>query len=419
MDAPNAVKAPAGVFSDADTLAVVALTNCRIFGVDRKPREWFRIPRNREHALVGTGLLESDESFDALWRREKGRVLSPDGVESFTVTGQQGNRPLRVLQLTHYDPGAAAYRYHSALNTQDGVASVFVRFGHSNLHCDLRQYDGKDQTPIVMSLVLSADVIICHMDYKCLFNDIREAHQRHQLLVRHYHGSCVPLELGGDPAKRTYVEHEVDQQVNALQVGARPYHHRWGVPHWWGIPMPVKDYATLAEARAPRVGRPLRVAHSPTVRRWKGTEDFLDAVTALRAEGVDIEPVLLEGMQHGDALRLKATCDATFDSFWLGMQGSGLEMAAMGGAVVAGDPDAVRDLDRYGEPCPWTYANDGTTLKAVLRRLATDEEWRLQEAARVAGYVARWHAYDVVGRRMLDTLRTVRRERGLEPVGPT
>ncbi len=49
-------------------------------------------------------------------------------------------------------------------------------------------------------------------------------------------------------------------------------------------------------------------------------------------QGIDIEPVLIENMEHGAALRLKASCDAVFDSFWLGMQGSGLEGAAMGKA---------------------------------------------------------------------------------------
>jgi hypothetical protein len=429
VTAPATGQTAVGV-SDDDTLTVVALTNCKIFGVERQARERFQIPRDREHALVGTGLLESDESFARLWRRPRGRILTPDEVPTVQRAGALGDRPLRVLQMTHYDPGCAAYRYHSALNTQPGVSSVFVRFGHNNPACDLRQYDGMEHLPLVMSLVISADVIICHMDFKTLFHAIREVPTAQQVLVRHYHGSCVPLELGGDPAKRTYVEHEVDGPVNALQVGARPYHHRWGVAHWWGIPMPVADYAGLAEARLPRVvhgvARPYRVAHSPTVRAWKGTAEFLDAVSALRAEGVNIEPVLIEGMSHGAALRLKASCDATFDSFWLGMQGSGLEMAAMGGVCVAGDAEAVADLRAYGEGevqggavtrCPWTFAGDGAALKETLRRLATDPVYHAQEAARVAGYVARWHSYEAVGARMLATLQGERARRGLTGQG--
>jgi hypothetical protein len=413
VTASPAVDTAASV-SHEDMLAVVAVTPCKIDGIPRVRGERFEIRRSRESALVGTGLLETDASFDRLWRRESGRILTPDGVASCAVAGNPGPRPLRVLQLTHYDPGAAAYRYHSALNTQDGVLSVFVRFGHSNPHCDLRQWDGLTQLPHVMSLVMTADVIICHMDFRCLFNDIREAPRPHQVLVRHYHGSLLP---DGKDARKTFVEYEVDRKVNAVQVGARPYHHRWEVPHWWGIPMPREDYAKLAEQRRPRVhlgvARKFRVAHSPTVRAIKGTEEFVAAVNALRSEGVMIEPVLIEGMPHGEALRVKATCDATFDSFWLGMQGSGLEMAAMGGAVVAGDPLAVSDLTRYGEPCPWTFANDGPALKDALRRLATDPAWYAQEAARVAGYVARWHGYEAVGARMLATLRQVRADRGL------
>lgn len=413
-----------GAVSQDAPFAVVALTECVINGQRRYARERFNIRRGQREALVGHGLLESDESFAAMWRRHAGRILTPDGVTSYARVGEPGERPLRVLQVTHYDPGSAAYRYHSALNTQDGVLSAFVRFGRSNPHCDLRQYDGGEHTPTVMALVMSADVIVCHMDYRCLFNDIRETPGPQQVLVRHYHGSMVPPSLGGDPARPTFVEAELDAKLGAVQVGARPYHHRWNVPHWWGIPMPTADYARLAEARAPRAGRPLRVAHSPTVRAIKGTAEFLDAVSALQAEGVAIEPVLIEGMSHGDALRLKATCDVTFDSLWLGMQGSGLEMAAMGGVCVAGDVDAVRDLVRYGEAevaadgtvvrCPWTFAGDGAALKAVLRRLAEEPAWAAQEAARVAGYVARWHSYEVVGARMLATLTEARAQRGMQ-----
>lgn len=392
MEEPLDPKRPVGV---------IARTECKIFGIRRFPGESFTVPADREADLTSGDLLISERTAAILWGHHDGRVLSPAGIESNYPAAPVEGRPVRVLQLTHYDPGCAAYRYHSAANTVPGVASVFVRFYHNNPYCDLRQFDGQTDLVRVRSLLLTADVIHCHMDYAMLFTELHASPLPHQRLARTYHGSIVP----GDPPKK-FIEPEVDKRNRALVFGARPYHHRLGVPHWLPIPMPVADYETLArESRGIRAAaQTFRVAHSPTRRAIKGTDAFVAAIETLRGEGVAIEAVLIEKMDHGDALRLKATCHATFDSFFLGIQGSGLEAASMGQAVIAGDPEAVRDLEKLGIPCPYTYANDGAALLSALRRLATDPDYYRVEAARVGQYVRTHHDYPVVGARYRDLL---------------
>jgi hypothetical protein len=111
-------------------------------------------------------------------------------------------------------------------------------------------------------------------------------------------------------------------------------------------------------------------------------------------------------MAHGAALRLKATCDATFDSFWLGMQGSGLEGAAMGQLVMAGDADAAVEAAQLNAGAvPWTFAADRAALRDVLRRAVTQPAYWAREAERVGRYVARVHDYRAVGARYATMLR--------------
>lgn len=410
----------------------MALTECIIAGVRRFPGEWFNVPGSRVKPLTAMGYVMPDEyvnrmppamaemwrergkkllaltdqslivdedAIDELWN-SPGRILSPDLIPTHYQAAVKGDRPLRVLQITQYDPGSSVYRYHSAANTAPGVISAFVRFGYSNPHCHLRQWDGHIHRRTVEALAMTADVIHVHMDYRGLTDDLRYVPQTWQRMAITYHGSRLP-----NDERRTFVEHDRDAKWGAIQFGARPYHGRWGVERYLPIPMPVDDYAALTVNREQWNGiqsrRKFRIAHSPTVRAIKGTREFVNAVDYLCThEGLPVEAVLIENMDHGEGLRLKATCDATFDSFWLGMQGSGLEAAAMGQAVLAGDPEASAEAaDLNNGTVPWTFANDEQGLRDAIRALVADAGYYRAAAARVHEYVSRVHDYCAVGAR--------------------
>jgi hypothetical protein len=132
---------------------------------------------------------------------------------------------------------------------------------------------------------------------------------------------------------------------------------------------------------------------------------------ALRASGYDIEPVLIEGLTHGEAIQLKQSCHVTFDSFWLGIQGSGLEAACMQQMVIAGDA-AVRNeyMQAFGE-VPYTFADNAEQLRSALARACEDERWRAREAARVNAYVKDHHSYEAVG----STFAQIMKQEGIAP----
>lgn len=366
--------------------------------------EWITIPTELVEPYFAEGLVASREQINRVWANAQ-RLLSPTAIVSQYDPTPYDPSALKVLQLTAYDPGSAVYRYSSAANVA-GLTSVLVRHGHTNLHCDLRDYDAEIDAQTVQLLYDTADVVHSHMDYYVLRNVLRQGTRDGLMQCLTYHGSVDPQNLAGSIKVN---DNGNDDRMDAVVFGARPYHHRYGVKHWLPIPMPVDDYLQLAKEEE-RESKKFRVAHSPTVRRIKGTQEFLRACEYLTMHvGIEIEPVLIEGMEHGEALRLKASCDAVFDSLWLGMQGSGLEGAAMGKPVLAGDPEAQNDLTKLGIPVPWTVANDEQGIRDGLAKLATDRTFRQAEAARVHAYVRKYHDYPVVGRKYADILTEAKR----------
>jgi len=376
-----------------------------LFGKVAQKGEWVTIPTDQVEALFAGGLVASQAQIDRVWA-SAGRVLSPALIQSHYTPTPYDPSALKVLQITAYDPGSSVYRYHSAANVVPGVVSALVRFGHTNKHCDLRQWDTEIDANTVQLLYETADVVHSHMDYRILRNELRRGTRDGLMQALTYHGSVDP----GNMAGSVKVNHQGDDdRMDAICFGARPYHHRLGIKHWLPIPMPVDDYQQIAKEETVK-GKPFRVAHSPTMRRIKGTQEFLRACDYLQMHmDIKVEPVLIENMEHGQALRVKASCDAVFDSFWLGMQGSGLEGAAMGKAVIAGDPEAQNDLRKLGIDVPWTVANDEYQLRDALAKLATDRRFYAAEVERVHQYVRTYHDYPVVGRKYADILTQAKR----------
>jgi hypothetical protein len=87
------------------------------------------------------------------------------------------------------------------------------------------------------------------------------------------------------------------------------------------------------------------------------------------------------------------------------MQGSGLEGAAMGLPVIAGDADAVDDLAKLSIPCPWTFADGRDALRDIASRLCVDSGFYAAEAQRVHDYTVAHHDYPVVGAKYARLLR--------------
>lgn len=316
-----------------------------------------------------------------------------------------GHEPLRILHLAPLDPGFVIYRLSSAINSTSPHSSAFSLLQERPERDDAQglvapvQYRHRPDLELVRQLGSSADVFHCHRDpeeYKNLRLD-----PAGRAVVFHHHGTkyrTAPWKWNRRPADLRLVSNLELLQYAEAGEGA----HLDFLPN----PVPVARYRKYALARKPAwvKGEPFRVGHSPTRRAKKGTAVFLSTVERLQASGLPVEAVLIENVSHGRALEIKATCHAFFDSFWLGLQCSGLEAGAMGLPVIAGDADVRARYEAWLGELPYTWAGDQRELQEAIEWLYLDREHYLSEAARVGWYVETYHDYAAVVRHYLDLL---------------
>jgi hypothetical protein len=380
-----------------ETTEVVALERHYYAGIKYMPGQTYAMAQDAVARNIERGLVFVPRTTPVDWWKAQGRILAAEPCTAKPKRQTPAVRSRRILQGCAYDPGCAAVRFHTAVNEHSIHTSAFVRWEDKNPHCSLRQYDGYKDLHAVRQLAHEADVLHCHVDY-LLLGETRIQPRGDQLVIRHYHGSR--------PDGRSWMEDDLDAVNRAIRVGARLTHlaERPNV-QWLPIPMPVRRYQKLVTARWDGTGT-FRLAHSPTKRSYKGTHDWWHVCRDLQARGLPVEPVLIENRSHGEALAMKATCHAVFDSFWLGLQGSGLEGGAMGMPAIAGDASVKALYEEHLGACPYTYAPDATALAETIERLVTDLAFYVAEQERLAAYVLAIHDYQAVAERYDALLRS-------------
>lgn len=302
--------------------------------------------------------------------------------------------PLRIAQLSRIEPGNAVYRLHSAINTTTPHTSVMAT-ADDGMFASPRQFDLKEEREIMRRALSEADVVHMHLD---LYNLDELGVRTNVPIVLHHHGTVFRRASPGLRAQWA--------ARAAVQLVSNPELLQYGdgllyLPN----PVPVAAYRRMANAaQATRTDGVFRIAHSPTKPEIKGTEHLLAVVRRLQQRGLPVDVVLIHGVSHREALRLRATCDATFDSFWLGMQCSGLEGAAMGQMVLAGDEDVRQAFTAWYGECPYTYTPDAAALERAIERAVMDGDWHTTESERVGAFVEQHHDYAAVAARYLDIL---------------
>jgi glycosyltransferase involved in cell wall biosynthesis len=150
---------------------------------------------------------------------------------------------------------------------------------------------------------------------------------------------------------------------------------------FWPIDLARNGGVTYrAEFPNPHEGAPLRILHAPNHPQFKGTKYLLTAVEGLKAEGIPIELVLVQGKSNEEALALYRSADVIFDQCMIGFHGYfALEAMALGKPVMC----YVRKPNAYllaPDECPIINTNI-KTLKDDLRVLA-DNRNGLEESGR-------------------------------------
>jgi hypothetical protein len=323
------------------------------------------------------------------------RILSATPRSIMSDASVNAREALQILNIAYRDDGLAPSRLHTAINRTTPHSSLFFKSRPGPFGVP-EQYSTRIHGVKLEQALRTADVLHYHG-----VMSMAQRSARAIPTVFHHHGSMLRANHG-------------EYNTQARDRGALVLVSNLELLSWTDeidarfLPntVPAERYATLAQmVRVPFTGsNTFRVAHSPSQPHRKGTDQFLAACQRLVARGVPIEPVMIHDVTHAQALALKATCHASFDSFWLGIQCSGVEAAAMEMPVIAGDDTvAARYVEHFGA-CPYTFANNGEELEQKLFDLINDSDYYAVECDRVHTYVIENHDESAVALTYLDYL---------------
>lgn len=293
---------------------------------------------------------------------------------------------MKVLILSAWeDTGGVGIALKQALERHTNWSARFVHrhYNYINYPTDIYWELGAPMPSGLVDLFREADVIHVMERWSAVipFDGWRE-----KPLVMHHHGTEFRVDNTAELI-RTTAEYRAVGIVSTPDLLLIDQSLTW-------LPNPC-DIDRMRTFRTDHAG--LRIAHSPTNRAIKATEAFL---TATEGSGLDVD--VIEGVDWETCLTRKAQADLFFDQLHIGYALSGIEAMAMGIPVVSGAYDhRIIDLmmSIFGY-LPFLLA-EPTNLRDRIGHLI-DPTMRRAFAAIGTYHVERWHAEDLVARRLVE-----------------
>ncbi|GMU84991.1 MAG: hypothetical protein AMXMBFR48_02330 [Ignavibacteriales bacterium] len=154
-------------------------------------------------------------------------------------------------------------------------------------------------------------------------------------------------------------------------------------------------------------GQKIKIIHSPTNRKYKGTELILSVIEKVKKER-EIEFILCEGVPRGELLEIKAGCDISIDQVGGTMGGTGygkagLETLAMGIPTIT---NMTREYENWLPENPFVVANNADDLFEQLIRLIDDEEYRISNGKAGKDWVEKYHSFESVNKALKELYKT-------------
>lgn len=145
------------------------------------------------------------------------------------------------------------------------------------------------------------------------------------------------------------------------------------------------------------------IVHSPTNRKYKGTDLIISVIEKIKKEK-DIEFILLENRPRKEVLEIKSTSDICIDQVGGIMGGTGygkagIETLAMGIPTIT---NMTKDYEQWLPENPFTVANNGNELYNKLNELIESKTLRDSLGMKGKDWVCRYHGYESVNRRLYE-----------------
>ncbi|MBU2492585.1 MAG: hypothetical protein KJ571_08180 [Bacteroidetes bacterium] len=150
----------------------------------------------------------------------------------------------------------------------------------------------------------------------------------------------------------------------------------------------------------------IRIVHSPTNRKFKGTELIISVIDKLKKQK-NIDFILLEKLPRHEVLNIKKSCDICIDQVGGTMGGTGYGKAGIE-TLGMGIPTITNMTDDYNEwlpENPFVVANNEVQLYQRLIELIEDQNLRDELGAKGKLWVNKYHGFESVNNRLYELYR--------------
>ncbi len=299
---------------------------------------------------------------------------------------------MRIVMMAINDPAGAAIAQANALNRHTGhecrLITKELRYNfmfQKDLHEEWLLPEDRHE---VAALLESADVFHFHMtaDEDLTFCGLcPRDFLRGKIVVHHHHGHH---DFRSNPLK--FQQKYKERKRSKLLVSTPDLLHLLPGARWQPNIVPLFD--PLYRPMPGKPESPVKVAHSPTRKDLKNTDEFLEVMRRVQAEGGDVALELIENTAHVECLRMKRRCHILFDHLQGYFGVSSLEALSQGLCVVAGLDDwnqaVIRDFTGAGE-LPWVVSSLAS-LERDLRTLLLDRDTREEHGRRSREFMLRY-----------------------------
>jgi glycosyltransferase involved in cell wall biosynthesis len=151
-----------------------------------------------------------------------------------------------------------------------------------------------------------------------------------------------------------------------------------------------------------RTGDALKIVHSPTNRKYKGTELIISVIDKIKKER-KIEFLLMEDVDRKKLLEIKSECDISIDQVGGSMGGTGygkagLETLAMGIPTIT---NMTKDYANWLPENPFVVANNFDELYKSLIELIDNKAYRTDYGKKGIEWVKKYHSFESVNENLM------------------
>src|SRR5574338_104794 len=145
----------------------------------------------------------------------------------------------------------------------------------------------------------------------------------------------------------------------------------------------------------------IKIVHSPTNRKYKGTEFIISVIEKVKKER-KIEFVLMENVERSRLLEIKSECDISIDQVGGTMGGTGygkagLETLAMGIPTIT---NMTKDYADWLPENPFVVANNFNELYKSLIELIDNENARIEIGKKGIAWIDQYHSFKGVNKKL-------------------